>query len=124
MMNNNDIKALFPIEELEEKRLVDARVLHQFLEVGTHFREWIRRRIKSHRFIEGEDYSTFVTKKGKTQMGRPPKTYALTLGMAKELTMIEHNERGLLHVLEFHSKKDACMISSFRIAPIVFIPNS
>ncbi|MCK5117412.1 MAG: antA/AntB antirepressor family protein [Candidatus Aegiribacteria sp.] len=61
MMNNNDIKALFPIEEQGKKRLVDARMLHQFLEVGTHFREWIRRRIKnlSQELTSTSKYTTY-----------------------------------------------------------------
>lgn len=37
---------------------VNARELHAFLEVKTHFRNWIRRRIETYGFVEGEDFTT------------------------------------------------------------------
>ena len=37
-------------------QLVDARLLHQFLEVGKDFSTWIKGRIAEFEFAEGEDY--------------------------------------------------------------------
>ena len=37
-------------------QLVDARLLHQFLEVGRVFSNWIKGRIAEFEFVEGEDY--------------------------------------------------------------------
>ena len=37
-------------------QLVDARLLHQFLEVAKDFSTWIKGRIAEFEFAEGEDY--------------------------------------------------------------------
>jgi phage anti-repressor protein len=71
----------------------DARSLHTFLENGDHFATWIKQRIEQFDFEEGIDYVTHnVAPTGKG--GRPSKEFALTLGMAKELSMVERNARG------------------------------
>lgn len=72
MINNNDIEALLPIEEHDEKILLNARMLHGFLGVGAHFRSWIKRRIEDGSFIEGRDHSTFRSNLSETQGGCPP----------------------------------------------------
>jgi len=71
-------------------QLVDARLLHNFLEVVTRFNDWITRRIEEYGFIEGND---FYSKLSKTK-GRSKTDYHLTLDMAKELAMVERNEKG------------------------------
>ena len=44
---------------------VSARELHQFLEVGRDFSNWIKDRISKYGFIEGEDfYKSYFTKDG------------------------------------------------------------
>jgi phage anti-repressor protein/phage regulator Rha-like protein len=63
---------------------VNARDLHAFLMIGDEFSHWIRDRIGQYGFIENQD---FVTYRGKTQKGRPPTEYAITIDMAKELSM-------------------------------------
>jgi len=71
--------------------LIDARLLHQKLQVTTRFNDWIRNRIKEFGFEESKDfYSNF----SKSLFGRKPKDYHLTMDMAKELAMIERNEVG------------------------------
>jgi len=70
----------------------DARALHAYLENGDHFATWIKDRIEQYGFTENVDYVTFSGKSEKG--GRPPKEYALTLNMAKELSMVERNEKG------------------------------
>ena len=93
-MDNQKIKALFPIEEREDKKLVDARMLHQFLEVKSRFQDWIKNRIDQYGFWEDEDYVRFSENLRKTQGGRPTTEYGLTLDMAKELAMVENNIKG------------------------------
>lgn len=71
---------------------VDGRELHTFLLNGDKFTTWIVERIAQYGFIKGEDYTTFsaVAEKG----GRPRKEWAVSLGMAKELAMVERNDQG------------------------------
>jgi len=66
-MTTNNISALLPIEEREEKQLVNARMLHEFLGVGTDFRHWIRRRINDGSFIEDRDYAIHRSNLTETQ---------------------------------------------------------
>ncbi|MCX8566858.1 MAG: anti-repressor protein [Glomeribacter sp. 1016415] len=70
---------------------VCARDLHVFLEVATSFKDWVTRRIAEFEFEEGKDFCAFLSK---STGGRPSKEYALTLDMAKELSMVERNEKG------------------------------
>jgi phage anti-repressor protein len=70
--------------------LCNARDLHTTLENGDHFATWIKERIEKYGFTEGED---FFGNSRKTR-GRPATDYHLTLDMAKELAMVENNERG------------------------------
>lgn len=78
----------------EEVQTVNARELHAFLEVGDHFRNWIRNRIEEYDFVENQDYISFAENPAKPQGGRPSKEYAITLDMAKELSMVERNDKG------------------------------
>ncbi|UZR99816.1 antA/AntB antirepressor family protein [Chondrinema litorale] len=71
--------------------LVDARELHQFLESKRDFSNWITQRINRYGFIDGEDFTTNLLK---STGGRPSKEYYLTFDMAKELAMVENNDRG------------------------------
>lgn len=70
---------------------VDARSVHEALEVATPFYTWIKRRVEEFGFVEGDDF--FPTDlSGKSHGNRID--YALTLDMAKELAMVERNEMG------------------------------
>lgn len=82
---------LIPIVERDGKATVNARDLHAFLEVGTAFKDWIARRVEDYGFSDGKDFCSFLSE---SSGGRPAKEYALTLDMAKELAMVERNEKG------------------------------
>lgn len=87
---------LIKITEQNGKRAVNARELHQFLGVGKDFSSWIKERISKYGFIEDQDYSSF-TEIGEREVGATVrKEYALSLDMAKELSMVENNEKGRL----------------------------
>ena len=77
------------------QQLVSARDLHNFLESKRQFVDWIEFRIKQYSFILNEDYTI---EKGFSQknekVGRPSKEYIVTVDMAKELSMVENNEKG------------------------------
>ncbi|KSW22778.1 MULTISPECIES: antA/AntB antirepressor family protein [unclassified Pseudomonas] len=75
----------------ESTQLVDARSLHRFLSIDTDFRKWVARRIEEYGFQEGEDFRSFL---GESSGGRRSREYHITLDMAKELSMVERNEKG------------------------------
>jgi anti-repressor protein len=74
---------------------VNARDLHAFLEVGRDFNTWINARIKRYGFEEGVDY-TVISQSPKRGSGNRgvTKEYFITLDMAKELAMVELNDKG------------------------------
>lgn len=75
----------------ESAQLVDARSLHRFLAVDARFNDWVTRRIAEYSFQDGEDFYSFLSK---SSGGRPSREYHITLDMAKELSMVERNEKG------------------------------
>lgn len=84
--------------EDEPEPTVSARDLHAFLRVGRDFATWIKDRIEEYRFREGADFVRFDPPDLGNQKGRGGNRrgieYALSLGMAKELSMVERNDRG------------------------------
>lgn len=68
----------------------NARELHVFLNSEQEFANWIKNRITQYGFTENQDYIVKTTYTGR----RPRKEYFITLDMAKELCMVENNERG------------------------------
>lgn len=70
---------------------VDARDLYKHLNPGTDFNVWIARRIDEYSFEEGKDFQSFL---GESTGGRPPKEYIVSIGMAKELAMVERTPQG------------------------------
>jgi anti-repressor protein len=75
---------------------VNARDLHAFLEVGKDFSTWIKGRIEQYGFIEHHDFVTFdaAPQNGGAGNRGHRVEYAISLDMAKELAMVERNERG------------------------------
>lgn len=73
------------------KRTVNARELHEFLEVGKDFSTWIKGRILKYDFVENRD---FIRVRSVPQNGGIVIDYHVTLDMAKELSMVERNEKG------------------------------
>lgn len=80
-----------------ETLLCDARKLHEFLQVKSNFTTWIARRIEEYGFVENQDFLVFQnwnTKNGRGGNRKAVTEYHITLGMAKELAMVERNEQG------------------------------
>ena len=69
---------------------INAQDLCSFLSISTRFDTWITRRIEEYGFKKGEDYLVEQVHTG----GRPKTIYYLTLDMAKELSMVERNDKG------------------------------
>lgn len=78
----------------EEQQTVNARELHAFLEVGKDFSNWIKDRIEQYGFTENQDFAVFAEIGENPQGGRPRVEYALSLDMAKELSMVEWTDKG------------------------------
>lgn len=83
----------------DQQQGVNARDLHHFLEVGKDFSNWIKDRINQFDFVEGVDFvktqdlssPNLANAKSRAQVRIE---YILTLNMAKELSMVERNEKG------------------------------
>ncbi|EFB6064463.1 phage antirepressor Ant [Escherichia coli] len=78
----------------ETALLVNARDLHTFLDVGKRFASWIVERIAEYGFVENQYFMIISQVREKIGRGRPAKDYHLTLDTAKELAMVERNEKG------------------------------
>ena len=78
----------------EEVQTVNARELHEFLDVSTRYNDWITKRIRDYNFLENQDFVCFTQNSVKPDGGRPSKEYCITLDMAKELAMVERNDKG------------------------------
>jgi len=79
-------------------QLCDARTLHAFMAVLRDFSNWIKGRIDKFKFVEGVDYLLAKTGEQVPHQGGTRNVvvtdYHLTLDMAKELSMVENNEKG------------------------------
>lgn len=84
---------LIPLTSNGETQAVMGRDLHTFLESKEPYTRWISRLIEKYGFVAGQD---FMTKMSETSDlgGRPKQDHILTLDMAKELSMVQNNDRG------------------------------
>lgn len=94
MATENNIGRLLPISENNGIQAVSGRYLHSFLESKQQFADWIKNRIKQYGFIENVDYEVFHNSMKNPKGGRHLDEYALSIDMAKELSMVERTERG------------------------------
>ena len=73
---------------------VNARELHTFLESKQDFSTWIKNRIEKYEFVENQDYVS-LHKKMEREIGGTVRTeYFVSVSMAKELAMVENNDKG------------------------------
>ena len=89
-MNN-----LLKVEVNENQEpIISGRMLYEFLEVGSNYTTWFNRMIE-YGFIETIDYVTcFPNLESENHGGQNKIDHALKLDMAKELSMIQRNEKG------------------------------
>lgn len=76
-----------------DEQLVSGRELHEFLEVGTKYEDWLPR-MTEYGFEENQDFHTLKIEN--VVRGRVYKKtdHALSLDMAKEISMIQRTDRG------------------------------
>lgn len=77
---------------VQETNAVNAREVHEHLGVKTHLSTWIKRAIEKYDFLENIDFS--ILKSGNPNGGIEVVDYIVTLDMAKELCMLENNQKG------------------------------
>lgn len=78
----------------ESQPLVNVRDLHIFLESKQRFADWIKNRIEQYGFVEGQDYLLHKIMVQLPSGKKYQNDYHITLDMAKELSMVERNEKG------------------------------
>ncbi len=67
---------------------VSAKELHSFLGVETRWDKWIQRRVEDYDFIQGIDF--IVVKNDRNEYS----DFRISLDMAKEICMVERNDKG------------------------------
>ncbi len=82
------------IEEKDGIQTVNARELHEFLESKQDFSTWIKNRIEKYGFIENEDYTLHKFVERGNSGAQTKIDYHISIDMAKELSMVENNEKG------------------------------
>lgn len=90
----NELQTLFPVSsDSLNTPTIDGRKLHEWLGVGRDFTNWIKERIEKYGFLPSQDFSPTLAETSATG-GRPKTEYLLTVSMAKELAMVENNDKG------------------------------
>lgn len=88
---------LIKVDFSGEKPAVSARELHEFLEVGADYRHWFPRMCE-YGFTEGEDFNPVkidrVQMEGDRMVSRVVDDAAISIDMAKEICMLQRNEKG------------------------------
>lgn len=77
----------------EDRITLSARELHEFLEIKTEFAKWMHRMCE-YGFSKDVDYRVIVKNDENPLGGRPSTDYEITIDMAKEIAMIQRNEKG------------------------------
>ena len=83
---------LVPVYETSTgEKVVYGSELHKVLEAKSKFADWIKNRLNDCEAMENEDFQTFSKK---LEKGRPSVDYIIKLDTAKEMAMLERNEKG------------------------------
>lgn len=84
---------LIKINYDSDRPTVLARDLHEALEVKTAYKDWFPRMCE-YGFTENLDYSSFLSNRSDGKAGKPRTDHQLTIPMAKEICMLQRNEKG------------------------------
>ena len=87
---------LIKIIEKEGRQLVSGRELHEFLEIGTKYKDWFPRMVE-YGFEEEIDFIRVAQKRATNNLKNPVTTvidHAISIDMAKEISMIQRIEKG------------------------------
>nr|DAR17656.1 MAG TPA: AntA/AntB antirepressor [Caudoviricetes sp.] len=87
--------ALVPVYVTDTgEKVVYGSELHEVLGVKSNYRDWIKNRLNECDAVEKEDYQSFSQNCEKPTGGRPKLEYVIKLDTAKEMAMLERNEKG------------------------------
>lgn len=86
------MNGLLKINYETEQPTVSARELHEGLEINTRFNDWFSR-MTEYGFENGKDFYSKMSKTSETG-GRPAVDYQISIDMAKQICMIQRNEKG------------------------------
>ncbi len=84
---------LIKVSHAGEQPTVSGRELHEALEIGAKYADWFPRMCE-YGFTEGEDYFSILRNRSDGLPGKPLTDHNLTIPMAKELCMLQRNEKG------------------------------
>ena len=85
---------LIQINYENDKQVVNGRDLHRALQINTKYADWFKRMCE-YGFIEGRDYKTCFSNLGSEIHGGQNKVaHQISIGMAKQLCMLQRNEIG------------------------------
>ncbi len=85
---------IIPVYQSDKgSKLVNMRELHRFLEIGTRFNDWINRRISEYGFEKDKDFIVLKNEYGENTAFQATE-YIFKLEPAKEIAMVENNEKG------------------------------
>ena len=84
---------LISINYNTDKPTVSGRELHEALGINTPYTQWFGR-MAEYGFTEDEDYIGFSQNCDKPTGGRPSTDHQLTIPMAKEICMLQRNDKG------------------------------
>ena len=95
----NDLKIiendLVPVYETDKgEKVVYGKDLHKSLEVKTDFSTWVKRRLAECDAEENKDFDLLPIFGENPLGGRPQLDYVVRLDTAKEMAMLERNEKG------------------------------
>lgn len=90
---------LIKVDFSGDKPAVSARDLHEFLGVGTKYADWFHRMCE-YGFAEGQDFNLLknerVQQEGTRMVSRLVDDAVVSIDMAKEICMLQRNEKGKL----------------------------
>jgi len=114
------LNELIKINFESERPTVLGRELHEFLEVGTPYDKWFPRMCE-YGFNENLDFSTFLSE---STGGRPATDHQLKIDMAKEIAMLQRNEKGkqarqyFIEIEKEFNSPERIMARALRIADV------
>ena len=103
-------------QDAQGNRVVSARELYGFLGIKTDFSDWCKRMFE-YGFVENQDF-TILLKNGENKISKSnPLDYALTIDTAKEIAMIQRNDKGK-QAREYFIACEKALLATKKLSPL------